>query len=228
MKPANLLHGVAVICGEGRVVEVSKRLRAANVDIRRVRFVTQADQLQGYVGDIFDAGDRLGDGASLDVCRVALTRLGRAPGTEARFLTLEELRARTQALASAKPAKPTTKRDEPRILADLIRASDRIEQDASGEVVWTPERSREMAELIEQARAALHGYVVAQGKADLAALKKHDWWTGIVCVVAFIGGALSHASGTHPAIGALALIAVLVPLYVLTHWRQIERATRPR
>lgn len=67
-----------------------------------------------------------------------------------------------------------TQRDEPQILADLIRMADRYERDAEFFQATTmrhdPERAqtlRDDAELIEQARAALHRHVVRAGKRQM-------------------------------------------------------------
>jgi hypothetical protein len=63
-----------------------------------------------------------------------------------------------------------TTRDEPLILADLIRLHTRLERFAETLGEGTELHTQTLAdmELIEQARAALHKYVVAAGKGQIA------------------------------------------------------------
>lgn len=65
------------------------------------------------------------------------------------------------------------KRDEPKILADMIRLADRLN---AGD-----------AELVDQARATLHRYVVAQGKRDIAT-GPGDW--PFIAAACFVAGLL--------------------------------------
>ena len=91
-------------------------------------------------------------------------------------------------------------RSEPEILADLIRLCTRLEVQADAHRIDGHDKAAieaaSDAELVEEARAALHKHTLAAGKAKLAAPDRApiDWWA-IYCIsVGTIQGALLGAN----------------------------------
>lgn len=125
-------------------------------------------------------------------------------------------------------------RDEPRILADLIRLADQWKREWERELdaaregvdvdrVIIRDRVDEIV-LIEQARAALHRYVAG---VPAHATKMHgDLWAGVCGALGFAGGALTHALEVNPVLGALATITPLALAYLVLNWKRLMRLTR--
>lgn len=114
-----------------------------------------------------------------------------------------------------------TERSETEILADLIRLLTRIEP--NGGLATAAD-----AELIEQARAALHRYVVAAGKGDLASMarprKLSDtpiWFFSLVIATGFSVGALVYGSPQLPLlVVAPCGAAFLMLIMLIADWRK--------
>lgn len=108
-------------------------------------------------------------------------------------------------------------RSEPQILADLIRLLTRLEgqsmvRASDDEIsVRAKKQTADDAELIEQARAALHRHVVAEGKAYLNRPRAPlTLWTG----ACFAAGALS--TGISMLFGWPLSLCLLAALLVIT------------
>ncbi len=90
-----------------------------------------------------------------------------------------------------------SKRDEPTILADLIRFAERIDANirnatSSGKLHKAEELERDY-QLVEEARAALHRYVVAQGKRDIA--RPAGDWPKVAAIIGIVGFVLGLITG---------------------------------
>lgn len=98
-------------------------------------------------------------------------------------------------------------RSEPEILADLIRLHTRLEREDKALGLNTAAD----AELIEQARAALHRYVVARGKLQLTMpAAPLTLWTGACFAAGALGGAAALALAFPPWLPIIAAALSLV------------------
>ena len=109
-------------------------------------------------------------------------------------------------------------RDEPQILADLIRLLTQAETSGGSKITAAD------AELIEEARRALHRYVKDAGRKTLAGQVERapmNWWASLCVSTGFVVGALVYGWPHWPLLVVATCAAAFLSIVALiADWRR--------